>query len=943
MPGLWQRLFHRVRVVPLRLEFSLDQGSDDRHVVRVRKVYDDRTEDVVEVEPLLRYGYREESPDGGRVYVLSKEDWQTLQAVQSLHPQGGENGAIVFEVLPPVLAYLRRRQNLQETPASQQVIIETRPLQPAVDVDFAPEVGVRVQAGYRAPDGPALLPKADLRLTADGRWARLGDRFVPLPSPLSDLQRHLIDRGEDSVSLQSTPQFFLDQLPRLRAEFDTTLSPSAAAVQVDPTPLKPEVRIDFHPETGVDLRAGYRSGGDGDAELVKQTDLKTTADGRWAFGSRFVALPDSLSAAHKELLATGSRHLSIPEVPEFFQRDLVLLHTGFEAVLSDSAANVNVIADLRPVFHLDHPVPSWLSYNVGYEAGDAILPHHDLLALGDQTYYRLGPDTWIKVSRPVVDRVEAIRKRLHALSEHGDNRIPVHAFATLEDFIAEVGGRSVVSTAYEEFLDQLVAFQEDDDYRLSPAAEARLQEVGVTLRPYQRGGIGWLVWLSRHGLHGVLADDMGLGKTLQAIAALRLAYEHSTSHRHSLVITPKSVLYHWERELQRSYPEIQICVYHGSKRRRDLLHSTQPTVFISTYATVVNDIASFSQIPLLYLVLDEATQIKNPGAVRTSAVKSLNATHRLALTGTPVENRPAELWSLFDFLMRGHLGRQGTFQVQFEAPILAGDQKTAERLGRRIRPFMLRRTKGAVARDLPDKVEVEEWCELTDEQRQLYGAIQERSQDLIHQLNAGSSVSFATSILPVLTYLLQVCDHPAIINGVREPLVGRSEKYDWVVATIDAILAGKEQVVVFSRFLDMLSLLERAMQDRAVPTIRIDGSTNNRQALIDHFNAGKAKVAICSTLAAGHGINLTAANHVIHADRWWNPAVEEQATDRVHRIGQDRTVYVHRIITGGTLEERLDQLLRSKRGMADRIMNATAGSLEGWTRAELVELLRPLD
>ena len=227
-------------------------------------------------------------------------------------------------------------------------------------------------------------------------------------------------------------------------------------------------------------------------------------------------------------------------------------------------------------------------------------------------------------------------------------------------------------------------------------------------------------------------------------------------------------------------------VYHGAGRRRDLLRSARPFVFITTYATAANDVEAFVETPLLYLVLDEATAIKNPTAVRTNAIKALNAAHRLALSGTPVENRPIELWSLFDFLMRGHMGKQATFQRQFENPIMSGDGAAAERLGKRIRPFMLRRTKSAVAKDLPEKIETQEWCELTAEQRQLYGEKQEQAQSLTALLKSGEKVDYATSILPVLTYLLQVCDHPAIINHRNDPLAGRSEKYDWVVENIEA-------------------------------------------------------------------------------------------------------------------------------------------------------------
>jgi SNF2 family DNA or RNA helicase len=249
---------------------------------------------------------------------------------------------------------------------------------------------------------------------------------------------------------------------------------------------------------------------------------------------------------------------------------------------------------------------------------------------------------------------------------------------------------------------------------------------------------------------------MGLGKTLQAICLLRLAYERSRTREHSLVLAPKSVLHHWQREIERFYPDIRVCQYHGSQRRSGLFQTLEPIVFISTYATILNDIDKVSQIPFYYVILDEATQIKNTSARRTQAVKSLNAAHRLALSGTPVENRPSELWSLFDFLMRGHLGKQATFARLFEGKISAGDRKASQQLGRRIKPFMLRRKKEEVAKDLPDKIHMDEWCTLSPEQRALYGGLQDEVQRLRTALQRGKTVNYTSSILPVLTKLKQM-------------------------------------------------------------------------------------------------------------------------------------------------------------------------------------------
>jgi len=301
-----------------------------------------------------------------------------------------------------------------------------------------------------------------------------------------------------------------------------------------------------------------------------------------------------------------------------------------------------------------------------------------------------------------------------------------------------------------------------------------------------------------------------------------------------------------------------------------------------------------------------------------------------------------------------------------------GNAQVSEQLGRRIRPFLLRRTKLQVDAQLPEKIVLQEWCDLTKEQRQLYGGLQDEVKRVREALRQGEKVSYTANVLPVLTKLKQICDHPALAThevegraGIHQallpatgprnlgagsdrrgkplPLAGRSEKFDWIMEKIDEITQAGEKVIVFSHFLGMLTLLEAAVRQRNIPYIRIDGSSEDREHLVREFQQGSAQVALLSILAAGYGLNLQAANHVIHADRWWNPAVEDQATDRVHRLGQKRRVYVYHILVQGTLEERIDDLLQKKRGIADEIVAAAGDGPRKWSREELLELLRPLD
>jgi len=411
-----------------------------------------------------------------------------------------------------------------------------------------------------------------------------------------------------------------------------------------------------------------------------------------------------------------------------------------------------------------------------------------------------------------------------------------------------------------------------------------------------------------------------------------------------LIVCPRSVVPFWVREVRRCVPDIEIFAYGGARRDKTIWEHAGKCWVVTTYETLARDIELVSRIPFYFLVLDEATMIKNPHTQRTQAIKSINAMHRLALSGTPVENRLSELWSIFDFLIKGMFGTHANFSSRYEAPIASGDEEAADELARRIRPFLLRRLKETVAKDLPEKIELEVWCDLTAEQRSLYGQMQDLlAKPLQDEIESGAQVNYQISVLPVLTKLKQVCDHPALITGKMRPLLGRSEKFDTTIARIQDIKAAGEQVVVFSHFLKTLDLFEAVFDDLGISRMRIDGGVSNRQERIDAFNDGKATVALCSILACGYGIKLTAANHVIHFDRWWNPATEDQATDRVHRIGQEKTVYVYRTLVSGTLEEKIAQMLEQKRNLADQVIGASITQPMAWSKQELLELLKPLE
>lgn len=828
-------LFQAVKVQSLPLSYQMDVDEKGWHWVSIYKQQGKEFQSVPDVKALTRYDYREASADGKIIYTVAEEDRQTLAALHSLNPIVNEQGALGFEVTPPILTFLRQKPRMNETAAAREMVVRAEPIKPALKIDYDPDSGLQFKTGYAIEGAEELALPAQFHKLHDTDYVRIGKTLTTLLKPVSDVGKALL----------------------------------AGA--------KPQVPPD--------------------------------------------------------------------QIPEFILRDLALIQNEFNAVLTDLAGQIQVVTQpLQPTVRVNKAAGGWLDFQVEYKIGDRAWAQSVLEKKQGGNYIQLDDTTWVKNDAKALKTVAKQLQELGAQVVDGQYRVPVAQFASLEEFIDAIGGLRELGAAYQEFIDQLTGFRADADFKLATPIEERLKAHHLLLRPYQREGIHWLHWLNNHRLHGLLADDMGLGKTMQTICAIGHYYAETKLAGHSLIVAPKSVMVHWKREIERCLPHLPAIIYHGGNRQQSqkLFQHPKPLIFISTYGTIANDVGMLAKIPFLFVILDEATNIKNRDAKRSQAAKALNASHRLALSGTPVENRPAELWSLFDFLMRGHLGKFGAFEHKFEAPILNGDQQAAEALGKRIRPFMLRRLKEEVAKDLPEKIEMTEWCELTEEQKNLYGALQDEVRQIWVALRQGEQVNYTTSILPILTKLKQICDHPAIVNGKREPLEKRSEKFDIIVEKVEEILHDGEQVIIFSHFLEMLNLLQEAMGRFNVTWIRIDGSTQNRQPLIDRFNRGEARVALCSLMAAGYGITMTAANHVIHADRWWNPAIEDQATDRVHRIGQDKTVYVHRILTEGTIEERIDQLLEKKRDIAGQVVGAAKAGLQ-WTREDLLEILKPLE
>ena len=465
------------------------------------------------------------------------------------------------------------------------------------------------------------------------------------------------------------------------------------------------------------------------------------------------------------------------------------------------------------------------------------------------------------------------------------------------------------------------------------------------LRPYQQQGLEWLQFLRANGLAGILADDMGLGKTLQTLAHILVEKQAGRLDRPVLILAPVSVIGNWRREANRFTPELSALVLHGKDRHEAAADMAQHDLVIAPYSLLQRDRERWQAQAWHLVVLDEAQNIKNANTYAAQVVGELNTRHRLCLSGTPMENHLGELWSLFHFLMPGFLGSQARFKKLYRTPIEKnGDSERLDQLRRRITPFMLRRAKRDVATDLPEKQEAITPVELGDQQADLYETIRLTTEKTVR--NALASQGLAKSQIEILDALLklrQVCCDPRLVPLAAAKKIKQSAKLELLMELLPELLAEGRRVLLFSQFTTMLELIEQELSKRKLSWVKLTGQSQKRDALIERFTSGAVPLFLISLKAGGVGLNLTQADTVIHYDPWWNPAVETQATDRAHRIGQTQRVVVYKLVAQGTIEERILALQERKAALANSLYSAaTARKQPLFTESDLAALLRPL-
>jgi superfamily II DNA or RNA helicase len=533
--------------------------------------------------------------------------------------------------------------------------------------------------------------------------------------------------------------------------------------------------------------------------------------------------------------------------------------------------------------------------------------------------------------------VEQLRRSADLLSDLAARRTSgFAALVALRDELHESFARVVLPESVEALRERLRSF-EGIEAVVPPALH------DGTLRGYQERGLDFLAYLASFSFGGILADDMGLGKTLQVVAHL-LRRKQTEGPKPSLVIAPTSVTHTWENEIRRFAPELTTLRLHSGSERAAKYDEVENTdVVITSYALARLDANTLGQHRFRTLILDEAQNAKNPSSQIARVVRALQSEHRLALTGTPIENSLRDIWAIFAFLEPGLLGSETSFRRRFELPIGSGDERATRVLRSRLEPFLLRRTKEDVAPELPERVEVELECDLSPLQKRLYRGVAEAARrEIFAQIDASGLDSVTLHVLAALTRLRQICAHPGLVFDEYRDEPEASGKFEAFLETVEEVLSGGHRLIVFSAFASMLRIMRSRFDALGLKYGYLDGSTKDRDraAEVERFmRPDGPPIFLCSLKAGGVGLTLTAADYVILYDPWWNPAVERQAIDRTHRIGQVRSVTAYRLVTRGSVEEKIRELARRKSDLARTVIKADGAVAKSLTRADLEQLL----
>jgi superfamily II DNA or RNA helicase len=787
-------------------------------------------------------------------------------------------------------------------------------------------------------------PTASLALVGDWAWRNNTLQPLALPGGLQDILR-----GPVRITRQQVPMFLSQHWPQLSAggAVEANFKLEDFTLEQQPPGFLLELRGGLTQLHGR-LQCAYGSRimtlgvTDADEVVWLPDPAVTTRYSTRDVGAERGALARLQRSGFSAPDSQGKFHLAGQNaVLNFLAREFPKLQREWSVTLDEQLENRTLrnLERVEPQFQVTPSGVQWFDLGVVFAAGSGekfSAADIQRLILSGQNHTRLANGKMAVIDTGAVEELQEVLLDCAPQQHAQGYRISNAQAGFLEATLRQHSGWKV--QAPSAWRDRASGQSGEAQLACPP-----LGDLETVLRPYQKQGVAWLCFLRANGFGGILADEMGLGKTLQTLAFLRHCRSGTSSERKPcLIVCPTSLVYNWLAEVKKFTPTLKALALQGPDRHGLFDRVAQSDLVITSYALIRRDAERYREFEFDTTVLDEAQHIKNRQTQNAQAVKAIRSRHRLVLTGTPLENSVLDLWSIFDFLMPGYLGTAKDFHDRYELPIAREkDAAAQQRLARRLRPFMLRRLKQEVAADLPAKLEQVSYCELTSDQRGVYQQVIEASRkEVLEAVGAQGLAKSRMVVLSALLRLRQICCDLRLLKLENVNPANSSGKLDMFEELLEEAIDGGHRMLVFSQFVSMLTLLKERLGEAGIEYCYLDGSTTDRGAVVEKFQqSGGAPVFLISLKTGGVGLNLTAADTVIHFDPWWNPAVEDQATDRAHRIGQTKVVTSYKLITRDTVEEKILLLQNRKR----EVIQATLGGEEAFTESlnweEIQELL----